>query len=93
VHGSVDGKRLISDATLRRACVPITDSLRGPPPLDVFSGGSPQRFGLGSNFRATSYGCWEGWSFGHPGAGGRLGLADRSSVRDRIPLKTISPVW
>ena len=77
--GEVDGKRLISDATLRRACVPQTDSLRGPPPLDVFSGGSPQRFGLGFELPRDIVPMLGPGSFGHPGAGGRLGFADPDS--------------
>lgn len=77
--GPIDGVRLLSGETVRRARIPCTDSLKGPPPLDVFSGGSPQRFGLGFELPRDIVPMLGDGSFGHPGAGGRLGFADPES--------------
>lgn len=75
VVGPVDGVRLLSASTVERARTPHTDHLAPPPPLDRFDGPDRSRFGLG--FELPRPGCpllGEG-SFGHAGAGGRLGMA------------------
>jgi CubicO group peptidase (beta-lactamase class C family) len=77
--GSIDGVRLLSTATVDRARAPQTDGLRGPPPLDRLSDGSPQRFGLGFELPRQIMPMLGEGSFGHPGAGGRLGFADPES--------------
>jgi len=77
--GEVDGLRLLSSETVARASVPQTDGLKGPSPLDVFSGGSPQRFGLGFELPRDIMPMLGEGSFGHPGAGGRVGFAHPAS--------------
>lgn len=73
--GPLDGARLLSEATVRRAREPQTDELTGPPPLSILSGGSPQRFALGFELPREIMPMLGEGSFGHPGAGGRLGFA------------------
>lgn len=74
--GEVDGFRVISQATLARAIAPRTDGLFGPPPFPQTRGRSAQRFGLGFELPRDTMPMLGPRSFGHPGAGGRLGYAD-----------------
>ncbi|SEC07140.1 CubicO group peptidase, beta-lactamase class C family [Streptomyces sp. 2131.1] len=76
--GSVDGVRLLSPKTLERAVAP-RDDVPPPPPLD---GGDPagrSRFGLGFELPRRGLPMLGEGSFGHAGAGGRLGMADPGS--------------
>jgi CubicO group peptidase (beta-lactamase class C family) len=74
--GEVDGVRLLRPETVARARSSQTDGLSMPPPLDKLPGGDrPGRYGLGYELsRDASPMLGEG-SFGHTGAGGRLGFA------------------
>ncbi len=71
---SVDGVRLINDATLERVTRPRTDGLE----ILVESGtaGPDIRFGYGYQLHSASMPGFGSSSFGHTGAGGRLGIAD-----------------
>ncbi|MFC8533059.1 serine hydrolase domain-containing protein [Streptomyces sp. NPDC057249] len=76
--GPVEGVRLLSPATLERA-VAARDDVPPPPPLD---GGDPEgrsRFGLGFELPRKGLPMLGEGSFGHAGAGGRLGMADPGS--------------
>ncbi len=70
----VDGVRLISDGTRARVTHPRTDGLE----VLVESGttGPDIRFGYGYQLQSASMPGFGSASFGHTGAGGRLGLAD-----------------
>jgi CubicO group peptidase (beta-lactamase class C family) len=72
--GEVDGVRLLSPGMLGAATTPQTDGL----PALVESGiaGPDIRFGLGYQLASPSMPGLGAASFGHTGAGGRLGLAD-----------------
>jgi CubicO group peptidase (beta-lactamase class C family) len=72
--GEVDGVHFLTPETLRAACVPRTDALKGPRPLHELRG-SPQRFGLGFELPRDICPMLGDGSFGHPGAGGRLAFA------------------
>ncbi|AXB41099.1 serine hydrolase domain-containing protein [Amycolatopsis albispora] len=65
---------LLKPATLDRACVPQTDGL--PTPVEM---PHPQRFSLGFELTRSASPLLGPASFGHAGAGGRLGFADRDS--------------
>jgi CubicO group peptidase (beta-lactamase class C family) len=69
--GEVDGVRILESETLERA---IEEQAHGP---DAVLGGMPVRFGLGfmlcHDFMPLSP---NPRSFGHPGAGGSIGMAD-----------------
>ena len=73
--GEVDGVRLLKPETLERLRTPQTDHLRGPPPLPPVAEDA-QRFGLGFELPRRLLPMLGPGSFGHPGAGGRLGFAD-----------------
>ncbi|MAI25211.1 MAG: serine hydrolase domain-containing protein [Myxococcota bacterium] len=69
--GEVDGIRILRPETLDRA---ITQQADGP---DAVLGGMPMRFGLGFMLRSMVMPLSPSpRAFGHPGAGGSLGMAD-----------------
>lgn len=72
--GPVDGVRLINDRTLTEVTRPRTDD------VDVLvesgTAGPDIRFGLGYQLASPSMPGFGPGSFGHTGAGGRLGIAD-----------------
>jgi CubicO group peptidase (beta-lactamase class C family) len=76
--GEVDGVRLLGPETVERLRAPQTDHLRGPPPLPPVAEDA-QRFGLGFELPRRLLPMLGPGSFGHPGAGGRLGFADPES--------------
>jgi CubicO group peptidase (beta-lactamase class C family) len=76
--GEVDGVRLLRPETVERLRQPRTDDLRGPPPLPPITLDA-QRFGLGFELPRRLLPMLGPGSFGHPGAGGRLGFADPES--------------
>jgi len=71
IIGEVDGVRLLSRDTVERACKPQTDGLREVEPA---SASYPLRFGLGYELSRTGVPMLGTGSFGHSGAGGRLGF-------------------
>jgi CubicO group peptidase (beta-lactamase class C family) len=77
--GHVDGVRLLSPLTMERAIAPRTDDLPAPAPLRRPAGALPARFGLGFELPRRDLPMLGEGSFGHPGAGGRLGMAHPES--------------
>ncbi len=77
--GPVDGVRLLSPATVDRARTPHTDHLPPPRPLDRLDGPDRSRFGLGFELPRPGEPLLGEGSFGHAGAGGRLGMAHPES--------------
>ena len=77
--GEIDGVRLLNDKTVGRACLPRNDGLNAPEPLSKFPPFAPQRFGLGYMLTRFANPMLGESSFGHDGAGGRVGFADRDS--------------
>ncbi|MEU0740797.1 serine hydrolase domain-containing protein [Streptomyces sp. NPDC006134] len=77
--GRVDGVRLLSPSTVGRARAPHTDHLPLPAPLDRFDGPGRSRFGLGFELPRAGLPLLGEGSFGHAGAGGRLGMAHPGS--------------
>jgi CubicO group peptidase (beta-lactamase class C family) len=77
--GEIDGVRLITRETMERARTPQVDGLPAPAALAPLAAAGPQRFGLGFELpRAIEPMLGEG-SFGHGGAGGRMGFAHPES--------------
>lgn len=74
--GHVDGVRLLSPPAVERARAPRTDDLPAPAPLRLPPGALPSRFGLGFELPRPDLPMLGESSFGHAGAGGRLGMAD-----------------
>ncbi|MFN8122363.1 MAG: serine hydrolase domain-containing protein [Thermoleophilia bacterium] len=72
--GEVDGVRLLSEETLAAAREPQTDGV--PALIERGTAGPDIRFGLGYQLPSGSMPGLGPSSFGHTGAGGRLGLAD-----------------
>jgi len=72
--GPVNGTRLIKDATRRRMTQPRTDGV--PSLIESGTAGPDIRFGLGYQLASPSMPGFGASSFGHTGAGGRLGIAD-----------------
>lgn len=72
--GGIDGVRLLSPAMLTAATTPQTDDL--PALIESGSAGLDLRFGLGYQLASASMPGLSPASFGHTGAGGRLGIAD-----------------
>jgi CubicO group peptidase (beta-lactamase class C family) len=70
----VDGIRLLSPGTLAAATDPQTDGL--PALIESGTAGPDIRFGLGFQLSSPSMPGLSPASFGHTGAGGRLGIAD-----------------
>jgi CubicO group peptidase (beta-lactamase class C family) len=71
----VDGIRLLSPDMLAAATTPLTDGL--PALIESGTTGPDIRFGLGYQLSSPSMPGLSPASFGHTGAGGRLGIADR----------------
>lgn len=79
VIGHVDGVRLLSPLTVDRARAPRTDHLPPPAPLVRPADADPGRFGLGFELPRRGLPMLGEGSFGHAGAGGRLGMAHPGS--------------
>ncbi|MEE1926696.1 serine hydrolase domain-containing protein [Streptomyces sp. TRM 70351] len=77
--GPVGGVRLLSDAAVDRARAPHTDHLPPPAPLHRLDGPDRSRFGLGFELPRPGNPLLGEGSFGHAGAGGRLGMAHPES--------------
>jgi CubicO group peptidase (beta-lactamase class C family) len=77
--GEVDGVRLIGPATMERARAPQTEGMRAPGDFSKFVRTEPQRFGLGFELPRAPEPMLGSGSFGHAGAGGRLGYAHPES--------------
>lgn len=75
--GEVDGIQLLSPQTIDRARAPRTDGLPSPAPLAKLP--PPPRFGLGYELNRMVVPMLGEGSFGHAGAGGRLGFAHPES--------------
>ena len=75
----IDGVRLLNKDTVARARVPRNDGLNAPEPLSKFPPFAPQRFGLGYMLTRFANPMLGETSFGHDGAGGRVGFADPES--------------
>ena len=75
--GDVDGVRLLTKATVDRARKPRTDGLPSPGQLAKLP--PPPRFGLGYELNRMVVPMLGEGSFGHAGAGGRLGFAHPES--------------
>lgn len=73
--GPVDGVRLLSSQTVDRARTSRNEHLAPPPPLDGGDGSGRSRFGLGFELPRPGLPMLGEGSFGHAGAGGRLGMA------------------
>lgn len=74
VLGSVDGVRLVTDPTLRSVTRPRTDDVETL--VESGTAGPDIRFGLGYQLASPSMPGFGPGSFGHTGAGGRLGIGD-----------------
>lgn len=74
--GEVGGVRLLRPETVEAARTPQTDGIGGPAPLPTAPPGDAQRFGLGFELPRRLIPMLGQGSFGHPGAGGRIGFAD-----------------
>jgi CubicO group peptidase (beta-lactamase class C family) len=72
--GHVDGVRLVSPGMLAAATTPQTDGL--PALIESGTAGPDIRYGLGYQLRSPSMPGLGPGSFGHNGAGARLGFAD-----------------
>ncbi|MEW2175963.1 serine hydrolase domain-containing protein [Streptomyces sp. NPDC005406] len=75
VVGPVDGVRLLSPQTVDRARTSRNEHLAPPPPLDEGDSSGRSRFGLGFELPRPGLPMLGEGSFGHAGAGGRLGMA------------------
>jgi CubicO group peptidase (beta-lactamase class C family) len=77
--GEVDGVRLLQSASVDRARIPQTDTLTSPAPFDKLPMQHPLRFALGYELERSGVPMLGDTSFGHSGAGGRLGFAHPAS--------------
>jgi CubicO group peptidase (beta-lactamase class C family) len=77
--GEVDGIRLLSREAMERARSPQTAGLGAPGDLAKLSRVEPQRFGLGFELPRAPEPMLGPGSFGHAGAGGRMGFAHPES--------------
>ena len=74
VLGPVDGTRLVDESTLELALTPRTDDVETL--IESGTAGPDIRFGLGYQLASPSMPGFGPSSFGHTGAGARLGIAD-----------------
>ncbi|HTP77434.1 MAG TPA: serine hydrolase domain-containing protein [Rhizomicrobium sp.] len=77
--GEVDGVRLLKRETMERARKPQTDGLKGPGDFARLPNPDPQRLALGYELNRRTEPMLGDGSFGHAGAGGRLGFAHPES--------------
>ena len=77
--GEVDGVRLMKRETMERARKPQTDGLKGPGDFAKLPNPDPQRLALGYELNRKIEPMLGDGSFGHAGAGGRMGFAHPES--------------
>ena len=77
--GEVDGVRLLKRETMERARMPQTDGLKGTDDFAKLPNADPQRLALGYELNRSIEPMLGAGSFGHAGAGGRLGFAHPES--------------
>jgi CubicO group peptidase (beta-lactamase class C family) len=77
--GAVDGIRLLKPETVAKAMVPTTEGLSPPGDLAKLPSRSPLRYGLGYQLTRDFAPMLGEGSFGHDGAGGRIGFAHPQS--------------
>ncbi|MGH6955435.1 MAG: serine hydrolase domain-containing protein [Caulobacteraceae bacterium] len=77
--GPVDGIRLIGEAAMEAARTPQTLGLGPPGELRKLARGEPQPFGVGFELPSAVKPMLGAGSFGHAGAGGRMGFAHPES--------------
>ncbi|HEY0303007.1 MAG TPA: serine hydrolase domain-containing protein [Rhizomicrobium sp.] len=77
--GAVDGVRLLQPGTVARALRPLTEGLAAPGDFAKLPSPSPLRYGLGYQLPRTAAPMLGEGSFGHDGAGGRIGFAHPES--------------
>jgi CubicO group peptidase (beta-lactamase class C family) len=77
--GAVDGVRLLKPETMARARAPQTDGLKAPGDFAKLPNGDPQRLALGFELSRRAEPMLGDGSFGHAGAGGRMGFAHPQS--------------
>ena len=77
--GEVDGVRLISEAAMQRARTVQTAGLPAPGELGKLPGSGAQPYGLGYELPSKVKPMLGPGSFGHAGAGGRMGFAHPES--------------
>ncbi len=77
--GEIDGVRLLTRETMERARESQNEGLGAPAPLMPLAGPGPQRFGLGFELPRPIEPMLGAGSFGHGGAGGRMGFAHPES--------------
>ena len=77
--GEVDGVRLLKRETMERARKPQTDGLKSPGDFAKLPNPDPQRLALGYELNRRVEPMLGDGSFGHAGAGGRLGFAHPES--------------
>jgi CubicO group peptidase (beta-lactamase class C family) len=74
--GEVDGVRLINPETLAKACTLRTGAMVPPGDFAKLQFGAPMHYGLGFEFAREVNPMVGAGSFGHAGAGGRIGFAN-----------------
>ena len=77
--GTVDGVRLLKPETVDKARTPQTDGLKGPGEFAKLPNADPQRLALGYELNRRTEPMLGDGSFGHAGAGGRMGFAHPES--------------
>lgn len=77
--GEVDGVRLLGADTVRRAMRYETEGLTAPGDFARMPAPSPHRYGLGYQLTRSAAPMLGEGSFGHDGAGGRIGFAHPES--------------
>lgn len=77
--GEVDGVRLLKPETVRHAMHWLTEGLNAPGDFAKMPSPSPHRYGLGYQLTRTAAPMLGEGSFGHDGAGGRIGFAHPES--------------
>jgi CubicO group peptidase (beta-lactamase class C family) len=77
--GRVSGVRLLSDAAVEAARTPQTESLGPPGEMAKLGRAGPQPYGVGFELPSVVKPMLGPGSFGHAGAGGRMGFAHPAS--------------